>query len=314
MLQLSTSATRMGLAALAFGLAALAPMPFPVGPFGIAPAYAETAESEAFNAAKELGTVDAWQAFLKNYPDGFHSDLARAYIKNLGGDSAVSADGEPGMKAGYANFPIAAGSWGGVVRSGPGKGFAQQNSLNEGDAVTLLAVNADLDGNFPWFKIAYGPFATKCYMWGGLLCAKRDAVLGTYKDCPEGFDTAPPVGSGLADAPPAPAPSGDSGSGFNFAMNAPSWCHGGTLNGAERTICSDFRLSKLDEQLTEEFQTAVSNITSAAVGGTKADVQRFRAEQQGWLGQRNGCGRELACIQVMYQARLKVVRAMNVGE
>jgi hypothetical protein len=316
MLRISSSTLRMGLAAITLAAASLGLHPFSAAPFTIAPAYAETAEGEAFNSAKELGTVDAWQAYLKTYPDGFHADLARAYIKKLGGDDASAGADEPGMKAGYGNFPISAGSWGGVVRDGPGKGFPQQSSLNEGDAVTLLAVNPDLDGNFPWFRIAYGPFATKGYIWGGLLCAKRDAVRGTYKDCPEGFDSSPPVGSGLADAPPAPAPksSGDSGGGFNFALNAPSWCHGGTLNGAERTICSDFRLSKFDEQMTEEFQMAVSNITSAAVGGTKADAQRFRGEQQAWLGQRNSCGTELPCLQAMYVARLKVMRAMNQPE
>lgn len=40
----------------------------------------------AFNDAKELGTLEAWQAFLVSYPDGFLADLARAYIKKLRGD------------------------------------------------------------------------------------------------------------------------------------------------------------------------------------------------------------------------------------
>ena len=48
-------------------------------------AAAEAAPSEkAFEAAKSLGTVDAWEAFLTAYPTGFHADLARAYIKKLG--------------------------------------------------------------------------------------------------------------------------------------------------------------------------------------------------------------------------------------
>ncbi len=37
----------------------------------------------AFNSAKELGTAEAWNAFLANYPTGFHADLARAYLKKL---------------------------------------------------------------------------------------------------------------------------------------------------------------------------------------------------------------------------------------
>jgi hypothetical protein len=49
-------------------------------------AYAETptpAESDAFEAAKALGSVEAWDAFLSHYPTGFHADLARAYLKQL---------------------------------------------------------------------------------------------------------------------------------------------------------------------------------------------------------------------------------------
>ena len=42
------------------------------------------AEKEAFDSAKELGTVEAWEAFLASYTSGFRADLARAYIKKLG--------------------------------------------------------------------------------------------------------------------------------------------------------------------------------------------------------------------------------------
>lgn len=38
-------------------------------------------ERHAFEAAKELGTPEAWNAFLKSYPSGFYSDLARAYLQ-----------------------------------------------------------------------------------------------------------------------------------------------------------------------------------------------------------------------------------------
>ena len=49
-------------------------------------ALAQTADvsaKEAFEAAKELGTVEAWEAFLKSFPTGFYADLARAYLKKL---------------------------------------------------------------------------------------------------------------------------------------------------------------------------------------------------------------------------------------
>lgn len=45
----------------------------------------------AFESAKELGTVEAWQAFLSNFPSGFYADLARAYVKKLGGEDAAEA-------------------------------------------------------------------------------------------------------------------------------------------------------------------------------------------------------------------------------
>ena len=45
--------------------------------------FAEQADAQAFEAAKELGTVEAWDAFLKSYPAGFHADLARAYRNKL---------------------------------------------------------------------------------------------------------------------------------------------------------------------------------------------------------------------------------------
>ena len=61
-------------------------------------------QKSAFESAKELGTVEAWQAFLSNFPSGFYADLARAYVKKLGGEDAAEADpasrrtGEPRPK------------------------------------------------------------------------------------------------------------------------------------------------------------------------------------------------------------------------
>lgn len=296
----------MSVAALAVALLTTAgggPLAGGTGSFGSAPALADTIpETEAFNAAKELGTIDAWQAYLNNFPNGFHADLARAYIKNLGGAASAPAPvDEPGMTAGYAEFPIEAGSWGGIVRSGPAKGYPQQDSLGEGEDVSLLAVAPGLDGGYPWFKIGYGPKGAKGYMWGGILCSKTGPRPDLFQTC----------GTNLAAPNPPQAPA--SGGGFTLAVNAPGWCHG-ALNGSERIICSDFRLSKLDAQLTSEFQMAVSNITSAAVGGTKADVAQFRNEQAAWIRQRNSCGSDLPCIQSIYQGRLKALAVMNQPE
>jgi VHL beta domain len=54
-----------------------------------------SAEKDAYEAAKELGTVEAWEAFLNSYPSGFRADLARAYMKKLGGKSGSATRAEP---------------------------------------------------------------------------------------------------------------------------------------------------------------------------------------------------------------------------
>lgn len=52
---------------------------------------AQVTEKDAFESAKELGTIEAWEAFLSSYPTGFHADLARAYVKRLGAPSQPQA-------------------------------------------------------------------------------------------------------------------------------------------------------------------------------------------------------------------------------
>ncbi|MGA7455928.1 MAG: hypothetical protein WBW51_01190 [Methyloceanibacter sp.] len=60
-------------------------------PPGQSAAAGGDAEKEAFDSAKELGTVEAWEAFIANYPSGFRADLARAYIKKLGSAEPAAA-------------------------------------------------------------------------------------------------------------------------------------------------------------------------------------------------------------------------------
>jgi hypothetical protein len=86
-------------------------------------AVAQTADvsaKDAFEAARGLGTVEAWEAFLAHYPTGFYADLARAYLKKLRegatvnagagyepGDLAPTDPGKPAVGRGgnYMNFP-----------------------------------------------------------------------------------------------------------------------------------------------------------------------------------------------------------------
>ena len=70
----------------------------------------------------------------------------------------------------------------------------------------------------------------------------------------------------------------------------------------------------LDAELNLQFNVRVSNITSAANGGTEADVAKFRGEQRDWLRRRNACGADTTCLASKYNARLKVIRELNQPE
>lgn len=59
-------------------------------------------EKEAFNSAKELGTIEGWEAFLKSFPTGFRADLARAYVRRLhsgSGDNKPASASKPATQS-----------------------------------------------------------------------------------------------------------------------------------------------------------------------------------------------------------------------
>ncbi len=158
-------------------------------PWGSGSAHAEPAgsvEKDAFEAAKSLGTVEAWDAFLSNYPKGFHADLARAYVKKLADQpqppASVPAPIDPNN-----DFPVEAGSWGGVVRDGPGQQYAKVDSLDEGERITLMGRTDAIENGYPWFKIVYRDSGTG-YKWGGILCSTGAERPDLFKVC----TTAPP--------------------------------------------------------------------------------------------------------------------------
>jgi membrane-bound inhibitor of C-type lysozyme len=83
--------------------------------------------------------------------------------------------------AGAANFP--AGSWGGIVRAGPGMDFAKVTSLAEGDPVTVLEHTGVMMNGYPWFKIKFRGNKTG-YHWGGIMCAVGAPRDGLFEVCP----------------------------------------------------------------------------------------------------------------------------------
>jgi hypothetical protein len=180
------SALRIGLGFVAFVLPTLVlpaiDSPLHVSSFA---APADSAEKEAFEAAKALGTVEAWDAFLSHYPSGFHADLARAYVKKLAEPQAASPSpstaAAPTVSA-NDDFPAVAASWGGVVRDGPGQQYRKIGSLAEGEPVTLMARTEVFEGDFPWFKIAFKDGKIG-YQWGGILCSTGAERPDIFKTC-----------------------------------------------------------------------------------------------------------------------------------
>ncbi|WP_439541436.1 hypothetical protein [Hyphomicrobium sp.] len=65
----------------------------------IAIAAEDVSSKDAFDAAKELGTADAWNAFLEIYPTGFYANLAHGYLKKLGSDAPKPAQAKKQVSA-----------------------------------------------------------------------------------------------------------------------------------------------------------------------------------------------------------------------
>lgn len=88
-------------------------------------------------------------------------------------------------EASPAPFPRPAGSWGGIVRAGPGQRFERIGSLREGEDVTLLEDTGHVWQGYPWFRIAYRN-GREGYKWGGILCARHDQADPSLSgECPK---------------------------------------------------------------------------------------------------------------------------------
>jgi len=85
--------------------------------------------------------------------------------------------------SGPAHFPRAAGSWGGVVRAGPGQEYPPAGDLKEGAKIVLLSKSAMRMNGFPWFRIRFHGLR-QGYMWGGILCSVGVPSPDLYKTCP----------------------------------------------------------------------------------------------------------------------------------
>ena len=119
-------------------LAGFAAVPNGIFPLaGTAQAQSVDAEKQAFESAKELGTVEAWDAFLASYPTGFHADLARAYVKKLAGAATPTPAPAPPAASLPSAREVACGE-ATKLRSELSKEPATIRFINDSDATLII--------------------------------------------------------------------------------------------------------------------------------------------------------------------------------
>ena len=96
----------------------------------------------------------------------------------------AAAQVRPGPASATPAFdrPVEAGSWGGIVRNGPGQSHARVASLREGERVSLLFNTGVMWNDYPWFLIRFrnGELG---FQWGGILCRLETPVEGVFEAC-----------------------------------------------------------------------------------------------------------------------------------
>lgn len=102
------------------------------------------------------------------------------------GLAAASAWAQPASAPAPArvsfDHPVAAGSWGGIVRAGPGQDQPRLASLREGEPVMLLANTGIMRDGYPWYLIRFRGNQLG-FQWGGILCSTDTPVDGVFESC-----------------------------------------------------------------------------------------------------------------------------------
>ena len=126
--------------------------------------------------------------FIHEYPEGDSwmqaSFAADSQCKNADyGSNEPPPETEPNPPPSPFGDAIEAGSWGGIVRSGPGQEFSRVANLAEGEHVYLLELTNEMFNGYPWWQIAFHG-ERKGYMWGGILCGLDGTIVdGVYQSC-----------------------------------------------------------------------------------------------------------------------------------
>ena len=74
----------------------------------------------------------------------------------------------------------------------------------------------------------------------------------------------------------------------------------------EKAICADEGLSKLDERVAAAYREALALLSGSSPEEDRAQVA-LKADQRGWLGERNACGADLSCLKAAHERRVAVL-------
>ncbi len=74
----------------------------------------------------------------------------------------------------------------------------------------------------------------------------------------------------------------------------------------EKAICVDQGLSKLDERVAAAYRDALALLSGSSPEEARAQIA-LKADQRGWLGERNACGADLSCLRAAHERRVAVL-------
>lgn len=72
------------------------------------------------------------------------------------------------------------------------------------------------------------------------------------------------------------------------------------LNAAEKTVCRNAELSRLDDELNTEYRFGTRQLSGNA-------RNRLRRDQRAWLKHRDRCGRSIRCLRTRYYDRIAAI-------
>lgn len=122
-------------------------------------------------------------AFMHEYPNGeAWMEAFFASAEQCNNQDYGSNEPPPGNEPNPPPAGIPAGSWGGIVRDGPGQNYRRLASLEQGERVTLLENTGVYSNGFPWWLIEFWG-GRQGYQWGGILCSLNAPLEGIYETC-----------------------------------------------------------------------------------------------------------------------------------